>query len=540
MMSNRSLAALLLSLQILKCLTQNIINTSDGRIMGISDPFMTSFLGIRYAQAPVKTRRFAPPIAVRAWNGTYRAVEYGPICIQPRDILVQKYLNDLKASEDCLNMNIFVPRDKTKYPVLIYVHSGQFQYGAGAMINGTLLALETESIVVTINYRLGILGFASFPSLSGNFGLQDQILAIRWVNKNIAAFGGDKDNVAILADSVNAKILRYSSKLVGAFSKIISLPFDIPFPPQNLYSMNIYLSHTNLNSVCNGSISLTCLRRVDSGILHNLTSHQSPWTLPPFRPVEDGDVVKGSDQFSSQDNRHIEQIHLNVVGPSYIYRKTSVVVQQRQYQCSEDILKNVIQMVSTMTSSNTSTLLETFYFPDDVTPNSICDKVLRLLYDYASVSSLNDMNRASKSALVYMALLEPYYVLQSGTSDPLCVFKGWGESCDLTTAGFVLPIVKNFLQHGYPSLDNQIKWHPYTVQSKNHLIFNGYKSTAANKSRWPLIRQENLWYRLVPAFKKGRDIPSIPCQCLDKTFFWYQNVLPHDLRVLQYGGISVS
>ncbi|XP_062595710.1 uncharacterized protein LOC134257083 [Saccostrea cucullata] len=516
-MRNKNIFALLISLQVIRSLAQYVIETRNGKIQGLADRWVTSFLGIRYAQAPVGSRRFAPPVPIPAWNGTLEALNYGPICVQAMDILMHKFLNNLKISEDCLNLNVFVPeqKDKTKRPVLIYVHPGQFQYGAGAIINGSFLALETGSIVVTINYRLGIFGFPLIRSLNfKNLGIQDQILAIKWVRNNIVAFGGDEDNIAFLTDSVIAKIL-YSSTKEALFSKIVSLPFDIPYSPQKADTRQNFIKETKLKTLCNSTGLLTCIKEMSPDFLLNVSLNQSPWTLPQFRPVQDDDIVKGK---GSQNRRYIEQLHLNVVAPSYIYRKKSVIVQQRQYPCTQEILKKAIHMVSSMTSSNASTLLETFYFPDDVTANSICNEVLRLLYDYTSVSSVNNLNHLSGSVLLFLALLEPYYVLQGGTSDPLCIFSGGGEGCDSDAKSvFVLTAVKNFLQHGYPSSDIQITWRPYTKQSKNHLIYNGYKTSAANKSKWPLVQQENIWLNLAPEFKKTDYIQRESCQCAATT-----------------------
>lgn len=436
--------ALLISIQILRGLSQNLIETQDGKILGVSDQWVTSFLGIRYAQSPVRARRLAPPVAVTPWNGTLRAEEYGPACLQAPDSSVHKYLNNVRTGEDCLNLNIFIPRDSLgkNIPVLIFIHPGQFQCGAAAMVNGSFLAMETQAIVVTINYRLGVFGFAYSKSLlSGNYGIQDQILAIKWIRKNIASFGGDEDNIAILADSGNARILRYIPKINKTFSKIVSLPLDIPYSfPTNPQSDT---AESVLESVCNGTISRECFHGIHPEQLLNLTLNQSPWSLPIFGPINDGEIWDKRSYIHS----NAEQVHLNVVAPSYIYRKTSVVIQGKHYQCTPNILKNVIHMISTMTSSNVSALLETFYFPDDVTANSICNEVLRLLYDYASISSISDLDRASRSSLVFLAVLEPYYVLQGGSSDPLCLFRGGGEGCDSdTTSAFVLTAVKSFLK----------------------------------------------------------------------------------------------
>lgn len=503
-MRYESFVALLISIQIFRSVTQNLIETKDGKILGVSDHWVTSFLGIRYAQSPVRTRRFAPPDAFTSWNGTLKAEEYGSACLQAPDSPVHKYLNNVQTSEDCLNLNIFIPRDSPRenIPVLIFIHPGQFQCGASAMVNGSFLAMETQAIVVTFNYRLGVFGFAYLPSLfSGNYGLQDQILAIEWVRRNIASFGGDEDNIAILADSSNARILRFTPKLNGTFLKIVSLPLDIPYSFPTEAKSDI--AESILGSVCNGTISRKCINDIPAEHLLNLTLNQSPWSVPTFGPIDDRNTI--NEHSDTQNNA--EQVHLNVVAPSYIYRKTSVVILGKQYLCTPEILKNVIHMISTMTSSNVSALLETFYFPDDVTANSICNEVLRLLYDYASISSMSDLDRASRSSLVFLALLEPYYVLQGGTSDPLCMFRGGGEGCDSeATSSLVLTAIKSFLRDSYPSSDDGIRWRPYTLQTRSHLIYNGYKTSAGDRGRWPLVRQYRLWHDLAPAFKnRGPD-----------------------------------
>ena len=445
-----SFVALLILLRIFRSLTQNIIEIPDGKIVGVTDQWVTSYLGVRYAQRPVRARRMAPPVPVPSWKGTLRADNYGPVCLQVPYNVRSKYFNDVQQSEDCLTLNIYISRDANpvNLPVLVFIHPGQFQSGAGVMVNGSLLAMETGSVVVTFNYRLGVLGFASYRSiLSGNYGILDQILAIKWVRRNIAAFGGDQNNIAILADTVNARILRHSSRLNGTFAKIVSLPLDFPYTL--LSKSDVTPTETILETACNGTLSLECIQGLNPGNLLNLSTEQSPWDLPLFRPQQDDDVINSENPRSDTPiNMHIEQLHLNVVAPSYIFRKTSVVIRHQQYQCTPKILKNVIQLISTMTSSNVKTLLETFYYPDDVTASSICTEILRLVYDYASVYSMNEVNRASRSALVFLALLERYFVVQGGTSDPLCIFRGGGEGCDSdATAALVLTTIKNFLKH---------------------------------------------------------------------------------------------
>ncbi len=202
-----------------------LVNTPCGPVQGCAgkQPGTTAFKGIRYATAG----RWEYPTQVTAWDGTYDATRYGNCSYQPRAFYDEEtvpekafYYNEFRKgetytySEDCLFLNIFTPdaaRPGDKLPVLVYIHGGGFTGGCGHEKHFDEPVWPTLGIIgVTLNYRLGPLGFAVLPELkeeagfTGNYGLYDQLEALRWVNRNIAAFGGDPENVTIMGQSAGA------------------------------------------------------------------------------------------------------------------------------------------------------------------------------------------------------------------------------------------------------------------------------------------------------------------------------------------------
>lgn len=195
------------------------------------------FRGVPYAQPPVGWRRWRPPAELRPWRETRDATRFGPACHQPvvRGTSIYAPAEPLEMSEDCLYLNIWAPTDAADAPVFVWIHGGSLTTGAGheIMYDGARLAAEHGLVVVTINYRLGALGYLAHPELSaesrrnisGNYGLMDQIAALRWVQANIAAFGGDPDNVTIAGESAGALSVLYlmaSPEARGLFHRAIA------------------------------------------------------------------------------------------------------------------------------------------------------------------------------------------------------------------------------------------------------------------------------------------------------------------------------
>jgi para-nitrobenzyl esterase len=212
-----------------------VINAPAGKISGQAAGALQVFKGIPYALPPTGARRWKPPLPMPKWKDTREATQYGPACVQPKARSGSIYAWDIGAlSEDCLTLNVWAPAKTGKAPVFVWIHGGALSTGSGGepMYDGSKLA-ERGLVVVTINYRMGILGFLAHPALSaesrrnvsGNYGLLDQIAALRWVKNNIAAFGGDAGNVTIAGESAGALSVMYlmvAPEARGLFHKAVA------------------------------------------------------------------------------------------------------------------------------------------------------------------------------------------------------------------------------------------------------------------------------------------------------------------------------
>ena len=211
------------------------MRTKAGELRGATENGVAVFRGVPYAAAPVGELRFAPPQPVPAWSGTRDATKDGPVAPQGRSRLAH-VMGDFERpqSEDCLTLNIWTPApDSKKRPVLVWIHGGAFASGAGSLpwYSGERLTANGDVVVVSINYRLGALGFLCLPGVSdGNLGLLDQVAALRFVHDNIAAFGGDPGNLTAVGQSAGAAsiaILMTMPQADGLFRRTImqSTPF---------------------------------------------------------------------------------------------------------------------------------------------------------------------------------------------------------------------------------------------------------------------------------------------------------------------------
>jgi para-nitrobenzyl esterase len=179
----------------------------SGKLAGNEKDGMMSFLGIPYASPPTGDLRWRAPQPVKSWQGTRQATEFGPVCRQTADWM------KAPQSEDCLTLNVWAPVNKASkpYPVLVYIHGGGLVSGSGSDWGpeGGKSIVQNGMIFVMMNYRLGVFGFFAHPELSadasdhasGNQGFRDQIAALQWIKRNIAAFGGDPDRITIAGES---------------------------------------------------------------------------------------------------------------------------------------------------------------------------------------------------------------------------------------------------------------------------------------------------------------------------------------------------
>lgn len=226
-----------------------------GSFRGVQQDHLSSFRGIPYAQAPTGELRWREPMALPRLEGLINASAYGPICPQPNN----PDFADYPQSEDCLSLNVTTPDLKPEHslPVMFWIHGGSFQKGTGRWVKTEASRLAAKGVVVvTINYRLGLLGRFAHPALSAelhnqpraNYGLMDQVMALRWVHDNIHSFGGNPENVTIFgysAGGVSVNYLMAAPSARGLFHRAIAQSSAVLIP----YSRHISQASGGLSAL---------------------------------------------------------------------------------------------------------------------------------------------------------------------------------------------------------------------------------------------------------------------------------------------------
>jgi len=228
-------SSLLLLTSSLLLLTSQLVHTSLGTIQGVQRPTGDAYLGIPYAKAPVGELQFLSPVPVAKWDTVLDATHGGANCVQE-----SSGFSATHQSRDCLFLNVYVPHHRSleTLPVIVWYHGGSYATGGtGAQTDSTLrhdmgvFAQRMHAVVVTVNYRLNLFGYLYLTpydsQLESNCGLRDQLLALKWVNQHIGAFGGDKRNITIMGQSAGA----------GSVMAIMAIP-----SANNLYNRVILMS----------------------------------------------------------------------------------------------------------------------------------------------------------------------------------------------------------------------------------------------------------------------------------------------------------
>ncbi|MEU4518015.1 carboxylesterase family protein [Amycolatopsis sp. NPDC024027] len=257
-----------------------IVETTTGRVRGEQG----AFKGIPYATA----KRFERPAPPEPWTGVRDALEAGPAAPQPPSRLEHALgPMPLPQSEDCLSLNVFTPSTTGSRPVLVWIHGGGFTSGSGGQVwyTGTRLARDADAVVVTLNYRLGALGFAALDGVPPNLGIADQLAALEWVRDNIAAFGGNPAEVTLGGQSAGAQstlALWSSPRTRGLIKRIAVQSAPLGMRPSTWEEAN------------RNARALEDFR--DAPVERLLAAQVSvpgkPGSLePPFQLVADGDLV---------------------------------------------------------------------------------------------------------------------------------------------------------------------------------------------------------------------------------------------------------
>jgi len=212
-----------------------VVATSVGKVAGEAAAGVRAWRGIPFAAPPVGDLRWRPPADAEPWDGVRQAKDYGPPCLQGTSSSLGSGLIDTEGgSEDCLTLNVSRPDDdREDLPVMVWIHGGSFLHGSGSQpIYNSPAFVDRGVVLVTINYRLGRLGFFAHPALSdepgpevANFGILDQVKALEWVRDNVEGFGGDASNVTVFGESAggaSVNALMASPAAGGLFAKAIT------------------------------------------------------------------------------------------------------------------------------------------------------------------------------------------------------------------------------------------------------------------------------------------------------------------------------
>jgi para-nitrobenzyl esterase len=280
-----------------------VVQTASGPVEGFLKNNVAEFLGIPYAAPPVGKLRWNPPQAPKSWTKTLQATAYGPTCAQITTLGV--FAGPANNNEDCLFVNVFTPnlQNTANLPVVVWIHGGGNLDGESNDYDGSKLALRGNTVVVTINYRLNLMGFLSVPSLDGeghnfsNYGLLDQQAALQWVHTNIAGFGGNPTNVTLGGQSAGADdtgLNMISPLAAGLFQRGICESFC---PTGNLQTLAAaesvgtqFANAAGCGSV-SGKAQAICLRNLSAAQVEALAGTASAASRYVLGPVLDGTVI---------------------------------------------------------------------------------------------------------------------------------------------------------------------------------------------------------------------------------------------------------
>jgi len=306
-----------------------VVMTSSGPVCGelvITSTGKSSqaFLGIPFAESTAQERRWAPPVPKAPWSETRSAKAFGAICPQSGNsqLAVLNIKSKLETvtdkaytspavtfaekSEDCLNINVWTPADAQHGPkraVMVFIYGGAFDQGSSSdpLYDGSYLAANKDVLLVSFNYRLGVLGFLAGDGLTGNYGFLDQQLALAWVQKNIANFGGDPDKVTIVGESSGAmSVSLHLFSARGSQSLFRAAVMQSPFFSLPYKELQEQVDVGNLFKRQLGCADTRCLRNMDAAAL---VAAESAFTNPmstifsgskyyiPFEPLIDGVVL---------------------------------------------------------------------------------------------------------------------------------------------------------------------------------------------------------------------------------------------------------
>ncbi len=465
------------------------VQTDAGAVSGIATGTMRVYHHIPYAAPPVGDLRWRPPAAAQPWTGVRDGAEFSASCPQP--VTVDKKTGKPVISEDCLYLNVWTPAKNSgeKLPVMVFFHGGAFGITAptGSLdyYNGSTIAKEGV-IVVTANYRLGAFGFLAHPELaaeserntSGNYGIMDQQAALRWVQRNIAAFGGDPSRVTIFGQSAGGTstlIHLVSPESKGLFRQAITE--SGPFWQHGFAIDNAVTKAEGEQQGMDfaaglgysGPDTIKRMRNVDMMTLVNATPWSpSPWVLmdtPHFQPVIDGYIL--TDSIDNLFKNHREYPVPFIIGTT---ADDGITVSGRP----ELTVKQYEARVRDKFGNDADRILAQY---PATTPDEVRTRLVQLKTRY-------DFGNSAKTAAASMAGLQPDTYLyrysynlpgqSNGAfhgSENVMLF-GLPDGADPAVHENIAGYWTQFAKTGNPNGGTRVNWPAYTNQTGQYLEIN--------------------------------------------------------------------
>ncbi|KAL5236265.1 hypothetical protein ACI65C_003675 [Semiaphis heraclei] len=554
------------------------------------------FLGIPYAAPPINEGRFRPPRPHKGWQ-LHQAVDFGSACPQPA-IYTGITKGVPKVDEDCLFLNIFMPSTGVApakpYPVMFYIHGGDFVHGSSNSFHGHMMAAFYNVVVVAINYRLGALGFLSTcdDNSPGNYGLMDQAMALRWVYDNIEFFNGDRKSITLFgpdAGAASAGLLMVNPKTSFMVSKVIaqsgSAVADWALIKDKWRALNttkVFAAHIGCSTESTWKI-VDCLKRGRSFL--ELGSDFKPQIgFNAWGPIIDNEfLVPKSDWYDGwqQSDWHfinesvktaIQSGHFNK-DLRYLSGVTTqeaayILYNNKTYTVTEEFFNNkvkelVLQYNYTLNPSGVYQAIKYLYtyWPDPNNPDSIRTQYINMLSDFLFVAPHDEMSKllVAEDVPVYMYVLnttvtsiplpewrlyshdtEYYFLTGAPFMDseffprlPVVDKRKWTDN-DRNMSHFFMKAYTNFATYGNPS-QSQILGIHFDMALKGDLKYLNINSTYNTTIKQNYRQMESaFWSEYLPTVI-GIIVPTYP----PTTEFWWEPKTPIQVAFWGLSGLNM-
>lgn len=494
------------------------VETPNGDVLGIEEENLYVFKGLAYAKAPVGELRWKAPRDVAISNELIDATEFKSECIQPASESFISNWNVSVGNEDCLYLNVYVPKNQTeinknKFPVMFWIHGGSNIWGSGDFYDYSKLATDKQVIVITVNYRLGLFGWFSSEHLrntsegldqSSNFGQLDLIKGLEWVNENIASFGGDASNVTIFGESAgghNVLTLLASPLADGLFHKAISQSGYVSSYSQEFADSVSELSSKNIfkddiKFMVNDEDIVGYLRSLSSEEIYQRYKKTADENLYPITPItiRDGIVVPKEGIYEALEDidedlvvvagTNKDEMNFWYIRSDYFYNSTGEIILRLKR--SEDNLKSWIKYRS-----------DIWRFKGAEEPLRRMSKANDNLYSYRfDWDEQNDSSFAGNYALFVGAShgMEIPFVTGDFDLGPITfyvkpfLFPDASEKGRLALSNLMMDYWANIAKYGNPNeFTKGPEWEKFTAENNQLLILDNPLSDNVKMETMPVV-----------------------------------------------------